>query len=73
MEDEILKLFNKTTATISAISTAFTTIFGVEWILFAGYLILNVLDYITGTIKAKVKKVENSNKGLIGIVKKVCY
>lgn len=73
MEEEILKLFNKTTATISAISTFFTSVFGVEWILFLGYLILNIFDYITGTIKAKVKKVENSNKGLIGIVKKVCY
>ena len=73
MEEEIFKLFNKTTATISAISTVFTSMFGVEWILFLGYLILNIFDYITGTIKAKVKKVENSNKGLIGIVKKVCY
>ena len=38
-----------------------------------GYLILNILDYVTGTIKSKVTHTESSNKGLLGIVKKVCY
>lgn len=73
MEEEILKIFNQITAKISVICTILTSIFGVEWFLFAGYLILNCLDYLTGTIKAKIKKIENSNKGLIGILKKVCY
>lgn len=73
MEKEILKIFNRITATISAIGTTLTSIFGIEWVLFAGYLALNLADYFTGTIKAKVKNVESSNKGLIGVVKKVCY
>mgnify|MGYP005784725507 CR=1 FL=1 len=73
MEAEILKIFNKITAILSLISTTFTSLFGVEWVLFLGYLILNISDYITGTLKAKINKTENSNKGLLGIIKKVCY
>lgn len=73
MEEEILKIFNKTTTTISGICTILTSIFGIEWILFAGYLVLNLVDYFTGTIKAKAKKVESSNRGLTGVVKKIYY
>lgn len=73
METEISKIFNKITAIFSMISTTLTSLFGIEWILFLGYLILNIFDYITGTLKAKVSKSENSNKGLFGIIKKICY
>lgn len=73
MEEEFLKVFNKVTNSISIICTTFTSILGVEWTLFVGFLILNIFDYITGTIKSKIKKEENSSKGLIGIVKKICY
>lgn len=73
MEEEIFKVFNKVTTTLSSIFTLLTSIFGIEWVLFAGYLVLNLVDYFTGTIKAKVKKTESSNKGLVGIVKKICY
>lgn len=73
MEKEVIKIFNKITTTISAICTMLTSVFGIEWILFAGYLLLNVIDYFTGTIKSKIKKVESSNKGLVGIIKKICY
>lgn len=73
MDTEFLKIFNKISATLSIISTTLTSFFGIEWILFLGYLILNILDYVTGTIKSKVTHTESSNKGLLGIVKKVCY
>ena len=56
MEQEFLKIFNKITNILSIIWTLLTSIVGNEWILFAGYLILNILDYITGTIKCKIKK-----------------
>lgn len=71
--EEITKIFNKINSGISLIFVTLNTAFGTEWILFFGYLILNILDYITGTIKAKIKKTESSNKGLLGIAKKVCY
>ena len=73
MEQEFLKIFNKITNILSIIWTLLTSIVGNEWILFAGYLILNILDYITGTIKCKIKKEESSSRGYIGIVKKVSY
>lgn len=73
MEQEILKVFNKISSMISVICTVITNILGIHWILFLGYLILNIFDYITGTIKSKINKEESSNKGLIGIVKKICY
>ena len=71
--EEISKIFNKINSTISVVFVTLNTIFGTEWVLFAGYLILNILDYVTGVGKARIKKVENSNKGMLGIIKKVCY
>lgn len=73
MENEFIKVFNRITNTISAITTTLTSILGIEWVLFAGYLILNIIDYLTGSFKARIKKTESSNKGIIGILKKVCY
>lgn len=73
MEQEVMKIFNKLSSIISVISTIASNVLGTHWILFLGYLILNIFDYITGTIKSKINKEESSNKGLIGIVKKICY
>jgi len=73
MEEEFFKIYNRITNIISIFGATLTSILGAEWILFAGYLILNILDYITGTIKSKITKKESSNKGLIGIIKKICY
>ncbi len=73
MEEEILKIFNKISYIYSLIITMGTSIFGGERLLFLGYLILNILDYITGTIKSRINRVENSNKGIVGIIKKICY
>ena len=73
MEEEILKIFNKISYIYSVIITIGTSIFGGERLLFLGYLILNILDYITGTIKSRINRVENSNKGIVGIIKKICY
>ena len=70
MEQEILKIFNKISTILGIICTTLTNVFGTHWILFLGYLILNIFDYITGTIKSKINKKESSNKGLIGIIKK---
>lgn len=54
MENEFIKIFNKITNTISAITTTLTSILGIEWALFAGYLILNIIDYLTGSFKARI-------------------
>ena len=73
MKEEFIKIFNGIANTISAFFTFLTSIFGIQWVLFAGYLILNIIDYFTGTLKARINKIESSNKGCIGIIKKFCY
>ncbi len=56
------------------IATIGTAIFGKYWFLFAGFLLLNLADYITGWIKAKFfQKNESSSIGAKGILKKVLY
>lgn len=73
MKNEMIKIFNNVSTIISSIFTILTERLGIEWTLFAGFLILNIIDYITGIVKAKLKNKENSNKGLIGVVKKIGY
>lgn len=48
-------------------------IFGEHWYLFALFLILNVIDWITGWMKSRIAKKENSNKGWLGVLKKLGY
>lgn len=50
-----------------------STLFGVYWYLFAGYLLLNILDYFTGWWKARKLKRESSKVGVNGILKKLGY
>lgn len=60
-------------AVVGAVVAVLSAIFGVYWYLFAGYLLLNILDWLTGWRKARKKKQETSYKGLKGIVKKTGY
>lgn len=54
--------------------TVMTMVFGKYWFLFAGFLALNVVDYLTGWMKAKFwTKTESSAIGAKGVVKKVSY
>ena len=67
------KILAKINLMMSAAVTLLTTAFGTFWFLFAAEIGLNIVDYITGVIKAKYTHTENSNKGLKGIIKKVGY
>ena len=51
------------------IITVFTTIFGVHWFLFVLLLFLNIADWITGWVKARITKTVNSEKGWKGVIK----
>lgn len=62
--------FNAIGGTIVVVATY---IFGEHWVLFAAFLVLNILDYITGVIKSKIKSTESSSAGLKGILKKFSY
>lgn len=48
-------------------------VFGDHWVLFLGFLLLNVGDYITGCLKSRINKKSNSMKGLQGLLKKFGY
>ena len=69
-----MKEFDKINMLYGAIAAVGVAIFGKYWFLFLGFLILNAVDYVTGFIKAKYyKKNESSAIGAKGIWKKVSY
>ena len=55
---------------ISMIVGVLSAIFGKFWFLFVFLLALNVLDYITGILKARYLHTESSKKALKGVTKK---
>ena len=48
-------------------------ILGEHWILFVAFLLLNVADWLTGWMKSRMAKKENSVKGWQGVLKKLGY
>lgn len=66
-------LINKTNVFIGVIVSILTYAFGDHWHLFAGFLLLNFGDYVTRWIAARVTGTECSQKGWLGILKKLCY
>lgn len=69
-----MKGFDKVNMIYGFIATIGVAIFGKYWFLFAGFLLLNVVDYATGYCKAKFyNKNESSAVGAKGILKKVFY
>lgn len=60
-------------AFVGGIVAILTAVLGAYWYLFAGYLVLNVLDWLTGWNRALVLHQSSSDKGLKGIVKKTGY
>lgn len=56
-----------------AVVAALTVIFGTYWYLFAGYMMLNILDWLTGWYKSSRRHEESSMVGLKGILKKTGY
>ncbi len=71
--NNIEKIVHKMNTLWGATVALFASVFGECWFLFAAFFVLNVVDYITGVLKARFSHTENSNKGLKGIVKKVGY
>lgn len=60
-------------ALVGAVITFLTMIFGEHWFLFAFFLILNIIDWITGWMKSRMAGKENSVKGWQGVLKKLGY
>ena len=69
-----MKGFDKVSMIYGFVATIGVAIFGKYWFLFAGFLLLNFVDYLTGYCKAKFyNKNESSAIGAKGIFKKVFY
>ena len=48
-------------------------VLGEHWYIFAAFLLLNVIDWITGWMKSRINGVENSMAGWKGVLKKLGY
>lgn len=64
---------DKYNAAVGGAIAVLTAVFGTYWYIFVAFLALNVVDWITGWIKANKKKEESSKIGAIGAVKKLGY
>ena len=60
-------------AIAGAVVAVLSYILGEHWILFVAFLLLNVADWITGWMKSRIKKKENSVAGWKGVLKKLGY
>ena len=58
---------------MGAAVTIAAAILGEHWYLFAAFLALNVVDWLTGWYKANKQGVESSKAGLKGALKKLGY
>ena len=68
-----MKYLNLYTTIPGAIITTLTALLGAYWYIFAAYLLLNILDWLTGWYKAHRLQQESSAAGLRGIIKKTGY
>lgn len=66
-------IIHKTNFIYGAIVTVLAAVFGEYWFLFAGFLIMNVIDWLTGWYVARKNGQESSAVGAKGIFKKVFY
>lgn len=71
--DTSLKYMDAINAIGGTIVAVLTAVFGTHWLLFVGFLILNVIDYITGVRKSRLTGKDNSAKGVKGVWKKLGY
>jgi len=68
-----MKEFDRINMIYGLIAAVGAALFGQYWFLFAGFLAMNVIDYITGWCKARYLKTESSAVGARGVLKKVSY
>ena len=67
------KIFDAVNVGWGAVSGSLALIFGQYWMLFAGFLVLNVVDFATGCYKGHIKKELSSAAGFNGAMRKVFY
>ena len=70
---ENLNYMDSYNAVVGAIVTFLSFIFGKHWYLFAAFLLLNVIDWLTGWMKSRINNKSNSTAGWKGVLKKIGY
>lgn len=60
-------------ASVGAVIAVLSMIFGEHWFLFAAFLVLNIIDWLTGWMKSSMAKKTNSAAGWKGVLKKIGY
>ena len=67
------KIIDTYNAIAGGIVALMSYVFGEHWVLFALFLAFNVIDWITGWMKSRINKKENSMAGWKGALKKLGY
>lgn len=67
------KAFDSVNVAYGAVVGFLSLVFGEHWILFAGFLFLNAVDFATGTYKAHLTHELSSAAGFNGAMRKVFY
>lgn len=73
METVSLPFIDKINAFVGLVIALLSHFLGQEWFLFVGFFALNVIDYVTGVMKARINHASNSTKGVNGVLKKLSY
>lgn len=68
-----MEIINKVNLIGGGIIAVFSTLFGQYWFLFAGLIVFNVVDWLTGWYYARLNNLESSKVGAKGVIKKVGY
>lgn len=58
---------------VGTVVAVLSYILGEHWILFVAFLLLNIVDWITGWMKSRIAGKENSTAGWKGVLKKLGY
>ena len=72
-ETTILPFLDEFNAIRGIIVAILTMVFGKHWILFAAFFGLNIIDYITGCLEARLTETSSSRIGAKGVFKKLGY
>lgn len=70
MAQSITNSYNAFVGTIIAV---LTMVLGEHWYIFAAFLLLNIIDWLTGWMKSRINGAENSTAGWKGVLKKIGY
>lgn len=73
MHIDISPMTDELNIILGLIAAILSYFLGEHWFLFAAFLFLNVVDYITGCLKSRINGKTSSKKGFVGILKKFGY